>query len=60
MQSGLDAIPGVGPKTKENLLKKFKSFKRIKEASKDDLIQLIGNSKGSRLFIQLQEVVKKE
>jgi len=60
MQSGLDAIPGVGPKTKENLLKKFKSFKRIKEASKDDLIQLIGSSKGSRLFIQLQEVVKKE
>jgi excinuclease ABC subunit C len=60
MQSGLDALPGVGPKTKENLLKKFKSFKRIKEASKDDLIQLIGNSKGNRLFIQLQEVVKKE
>ena len=60
MQSGLDALPGVGPKTKESLLKKFKSFKRIKEASKADLIGLIGNSKGSRLFIQLQEVVNKK
>ena len=38
IRSGLDTIPGVGPKTKENLLKKFKSFKRIKEAKVEDLI----------------------
>ena len=36
IKSGLDAIPGVGPKTKETLLKKFKSFKRIKEATENN------------------------
>jgi len=60
IQSGLDAIPGIGPKTKENLLKKFKSFKRIKEASEDELIGLLGNSKGKRLFKQLHDTYKKE
>jgi len=60
IQSGLDVFPGIGPKTKETLLKKFKSFKRIKEANKDDLIQVIGNSKGTLLFNQLQENSKKK
>jgi excinuclease ABC subunit C len=60
IQSGLDVFPGIGPKTKETLLKKFKSFKRIKEANKDDLIQIIGNSKGTLLFNQLQNNFKKK
>ena len=60
IQSGLDVFPGIGPKTKETLLKKFKSFKRIKEANKDDLIQVIGNSKGTLLFNLLQENSKKK
>ena len=47
IRSGLDAIPGVGPKTKENLLKKFKSFKRIKAAPIEDLIALLGEKKGN-------------
>tara|TARA_B100000767_G_scaffold209696_1_gene196676 strand:+ start:18908 stop:20713 length:1806 start_codon:yes stop_codon:yes gene_type:complete len=60
IQSGLDVFPGIGPKTKETLLKKFKSFKRIKEVNKDDLIQVIGNSKGTLLFNQLQENSRKK
>ncbi len=60
IQSGLDVFPGIGPKTKETLLKKFKSFKRIKEANKDDLIQIIGNSKGTLLFNQLQNNFRKK
>jgi excinuclease ABC subunit C len=60
IQSGLDVFPGIGPKTKETLLKKFKSFKRIKEANKDDLIQIIGNSKGTLLFNQLQGNFRKK
>jgi excinuclease ABC subunit C len=60
IQSGLDVFPGIGPKTKETLLKKFKSFKRIKEANKDDLISIIGNSKGTLLFNQLQNNFKKK
>ena len=50
LQSELDDIPGIGPKTKEQLLKKFKSLKRIKAAPKTDLIQLLGSSKGTALF----------
>ena len=60
IQSGLDVFPGIGPKTKETLLKKFKSFKRIKEANKDDLISIIGNSKGTLLFNQLQGNFRKK
>ena len=53
IRSGLDAIPGVGPKTKENLLKKFKSFKRIKAAPVKDLIALLGEKKGKQLHQHL-------
>ena len=53
LKSGLDTIPGVGPKTKETLLRKFKSFKRIKEASKEDLIHVLGENKGTQLYKQL-------
>lgn len=53
LKSGLDTIPGVGPKTKEILLRKFKSFKRIKEASKYDLIHVLGENKGTQLYKQL-------
>ena len=53
IRSGLDAIPGVGPKTKENLLKKFKSFKRIKAAPIKDLIELLGEKKGKQLHEHL-------
>ena len=53
LKSGLDTIPGVGPKTKETLLRKFRSFKRIKEASKEDLMHVLGENKGTQLYKQL-------
>ena len=53
IKSGLDAIPGVGPKTKETLLKKFKSFKRIKTATENDLIFVLGENKGKQLYQHL-------
>jgi len=43
--SELDEIKGIGKKTKEILLRSFKSFKRIKEASEEELISTIGKSK---------------
>ena len=54
LQSELDAIPGVGPKTKETLLKKFKSLKRIKETAEADLINCLGKKKGKQLFAYFQ------
>lgn len=55
LRSGLDAIPGVGPKTKELLMRKFKSFKRIKSAAEKDLISVLGEKKGKLLYRHLHE-----
>lgn len=44
-RSELDTIKGVGEKTKTALLKHFKSVKRIKEASIEDLKEVVGEAK---------------
>lgn len=44
-RSELDTIKGVGEKTKTSLLKHFKSVKRIKEASFEDLKVVVGEAK---------------
>lgn len=43
--SALDEIKGIGEKTKNTLLKEFKSVKRIKEAPLEDLTAFIGEAK---------------
>lgn len=43
--SALDEIKGIGEKTKTALLKEFKSVKRIKEASLEDITAVIGEAK---------------
>lgn len=47
--SELDSIPGIGEKTREALLKHFKSLKRIKEANYDELVGVIGAAKAQKL-----------
>ena len=42
LNSELENIEGVGKKTAEKLLSKFKSVKRIREASDSDLIDTVG------------------
>ena len=49
VRSALDDIPGVGPKTKQLLIKKFKSLKRIKETSIDELTAAVGEKKALAL-----------
>lgn len=44
-RSALDSIKGIGEKTKTTLLKEFKSVKRIKEASFEELVKVIGETK---------------
>ncbi|UOB19139.1 excinuclease ABC subunit UvrC [Abyssalbus ytuae] len=46
----LEYIEGIGKKTAEDLLKKFKSVKRIKEASMDSLIEVVGPSKAQKIY----------
>lgn len=43
--SALDALKGIGEKTKASLLKEFKSVKRIKEASFEEVAALVGEAK---------------
>ncbi|MDR2042672.1 MAG: excinuclease ABC subunit UvrC [Tannerella sp.] len=48
--SELDSIQGIGSKTKEILLKKYKSVKRIREASLEELGESVGKKKAKKLF----------
>lgn len=45
LHSELDDIKGIGPKTKDLLLKELKTVKRIKEASIEEIAAIIGSSK---------------
>lgn len=45
LHSELDDIKGIGPKTKDLLLKELKTVKRIKEASIEEITAIIGPSK---------------
>jgi excinuclease ABC subunit C len=47
IKSDLDQIKGIGPKTKEILLKNFESVNKIKTASTDELQKLVGTSKSA-------------
>lgn len=49
VKSELDAIKGIGEKTKVVLLRRFKSLKRIREASFDELKAVIGEAKARTL-----------
>ena len=50
LHSELDDIKGIGPKTKDMLLKKLKSVNNIKEAEIQSLTNIIGASKASIIY----------
>lgn len=49
--SAFDNIKGIGDKTKTALLKEFKSMKRVKEASFEEIASIIGKAK-AKIIIQ--------
>lgn len=49
LHSALDDIPGIGPATRDRLLKAFKSVKRIQEASIEDLEKIVGAVKALKI-----------
>lgn len=51
--SELDTIAGIGPATKQALLKQFKSVKRIKEATLPELQTLLGTARGEKIYHNL-------
>ncbi|HNO65687.1 MAG TPA: excinuclease ABC subunit UvrC, partial [Tepidiformaceae bacterium] len=54
IQSALDTIPGIGPKRKKALLRKFGSVKQIREAGVEEIASTVGFTKA------LAEKVKAE
>ena len=50
LESELDSIKGIGPKTRDGLLNALKSVKKISEANLDTLIDLIGASKAQIVY----------
>lgn len=48
--SELDTIKGIGPVTKERLLNRFKSVKRIKEASLSELQEALSHGVGEKIY----------
>ena len=49
LTSSLDDIKGIGDKSKKELLRTFKSVKRIKEASLGELKEVIGISRAIKI-----------
>ena len=50
ISSELDNIKGVGPATAKTLMLKFKSVKKIKEATMEDLASTVGSSKARIIY----------
>jgi excinuclease ABC subunit C len=48
--SELDNIPGIGEKTKNDLIKHFKSVKRIRNAEITELSEIVGTNRSSIIY----------
>ena len=56
--SELDSIPGIGEKTKSDLINHFKSIKRIKSAELKELIEIAGTNRASIVYNYFQGALK--
>ena len=54
-QTELTNIPGIGKKTAEKLLRHFKSVKNVREASEEELFEILGNSACQKLLAYFKE-----
>ena len=50
IETELDNIPGIGEKTVVELLKQFRSVKRISKASQKELAEVIGDSRATKVY----------
>ena len=56
LSSILDVVPGIGEVRKKELLKKFGSLKKMKEASLEELSTVVGKDVAEKLKEYLNEV----
>ncbi len=57
--SELDQVKGIGEKSKQALLQRFKSFKKISTAPLSELIEVVGNAKASALHKYIHDKEQK-
>ncbi|MDE7089790.1 MAG: excinuclease ABC subunit UvrC [Prevotella sp.] len=50
LHSELDSIPGIGPKTHDKLINGFKSVRRIKETTLEELTTIVGPAKAEIVY----------
>ncbi|MCI8347362.1 MAG: excinuclease ABC subunit UvrC [Bacilli bacterium] len=56
LSSLLDVVPGIGEVKKKELLKRFGSLKKLKEANKEELEQVVNKEVAKNLFLYLQDL----
>ncbi|MBD8488327.1 excinuclease ABC subunit C [Echinicola sp. CAU 1574] len=49
-KTALDQIEGIGPQTTNKLLQHYKSVKKIREASEEEIAEIIGNDKAKKII----------
>jgi len=52
----LELIPGIGEQTVLILIKHFKSVKRVKEATLEQLTDAVGKSRAKKIFAYFHEI----
>jgi excinuclease ABC subunit C len=57
--SELDDMPGIGPKTRDKLLKQFRSLERLRQASPEQVEALVGPAK-ARLVLDYLEATGRD
>lgn len=55
LDSGLLEVPGVGKATEKVLLKKFRTVKKLREASQEELESILGSKRGSNIYRRLHQ-----
>ena len=55
LESELDNIPGIGPKTRDGLLNGLKSVRRIREADVETLVAIVGRAKAEIVYRYFHE-----
>ena len=60
VESILDTIPGIGSKRKEEILKKYKTLSKIKEAGVEELSKMLPQNTAEQLINVLDEFIEKQ
>lgn len=59
-KSILDTVEGIGPKRKKKLMNHFKSIKKMKQASVEQLEQVVPKEVAERLYRRFHENEQKD